>query len=836
MDMTALFTDQLFDRIDFTQCDTPADQVSDDAIAALLDKYESTGKSLPDLRVLTRQCITAINAATDLENEARLARKVERTVQNGGDPAKARLGNDERIYHATRLGPAQIAQIISRTHTLVNIAPSNRYSDPDTDLLTIYVDDPKSPDYGLHVPAEAPVQTLSRQLNMNITTAEMKEVMFHLRVEAPRRERDTCRDWVPVNNGIVDYRTKELLPFTPEAIFTSKSQVNYNPNAQNPVFHNNDDGTDWDVESWMREVAGSQDLAEVIWQTIGATLRPYVRWNKSAWYYSESGNNGKGSIIELARQLLGSRAYASIPLNDFSKEFALEPLTQASAILVDENDVGTFIDKAANLKAIITGDVISINRKFRTPISYQFHGFMIQCLNEFPKIKDKSESFYRRQLFIPFTKCFTGAERKYIKNDYLRRTELLEYVLWRVLNMEDYYEFNQVEETQIALNEYKSFNDPVRAFWGDHNQDFAWDLLPYSFTYDCYKKWMAETMPSSQPLGRNTFIKDIAAACAKQPGEILDYYLDGTLTLQEAEAKWVALGTQDKMPSAGLMTHSEPMIEQYDLVDAWGAPNFPAGSAARSIPNPKRYYAGLVRAHAWLAHYLGQANIDAIEAARTQNSGAAFSFDPNTNTVTQLAAVPANTATTSTNVTPLITSDTANTPDTPQYAPSPVTPRVAPKLTVVNTNTAQNTPATSNATTDDASFDPDRDLDVNFKPINHDADADTDASDNTAAPKTPVTKRAKRAQKKATTATNNDTNDKTDPKNLPWDHPDHPLNDPARQPSPTNPAVPVAEFVPQAAPTDSDDAGDDLTGNTSTTDTITDVNDKDNNDDGTDAD
>ena len=401
--------------------------------------------------------------------------------------------------------------------------------------------------------------------------------------------------------------------------------------------------------------------------------------------------------------------------------------------------------------------------------------------------------------------------------------------------MEDYYEFNQVEETQIALNEYKSFNDPVRAFWGDHNQDFAWDLLPYSFTYDCYKKWMAETMPSSQPLGRNTFIKDIAAACAKQPGEILDYYLDGTLTLQEAEAKWVALGTQDKMPSAGLMTHSEPMIEQYDLVDTWGAPNFPAGSAARSIPNPKRYYAGLVRAHAWLAHYLGQANIDAIESARAQNTSAAFTFDPSANTVTQIAAAPTNTVT-STNVTPLITNDTANTPDTPQYAPSPVTPRVAPKLTVVNTNTAQDTDATDDAATTDAAFDPDRDLDVNFKPINHDADADTDAPNNTAAPKTPVTKRAKRAQKKATTTTKSNNNDKTDPKNLPWDHPDHPLNDPARQPSPTNPAVPVAEFVPQAAPTDSDDAGDDLTGNTSTTDNTTDSNSKDNNDDGTDAD
>ena len=93
----------------------------------------------------------------------------------------------------------------------------------------------------------------------------------------------------------------------------------------------------------------------------------------------------------------------------------LEPLTRATAIIVDENDVGTYIDKAANLKAIITNDAISINRKFKQVISYRFYGFMVQCLNEMPRIKDKSDSFWRRQLFIPFTKCFTGAERKYIK-------------------------------------------------------------------------------------------------------------------------------------------------------------------------------------------------------------------------------------------------------------------------------------------------------------------------------------------------------------------------------------------------------------------------------------
>ena len=81
------------------------------------------------------------------------------------------------------------------------------------------------------------------------------------------------------------------------------------------------------------------------------------------------------------RRLCGETAVATIPISDFGKDFMLEPITRATAIIVDENDVGTFIDKAANLKATVTGDAIRINRKGLTPISYRFFGFMVQCVN-----------------------------------------------------------------------------------------------------------------------------------------------------------------------------------------------------------------------------------------------------------------------------------------------------------------------------------------------------------------------------------------------------------------------------------------------------------------------
>ena len=122
------------------------------------------------------------------------------------------------------------------------------------------------------------------------------------------------------------------------------------------VIHNPNDNTDWDVESWMNESSDDPEIVTLLWEILGAIIRPNVRWNKSAWFYSTTGNNGKGTLCELMRQLCSSGAYASIPIADFAKRFALEPLITACAIIVDENNVGEFIDKAGNLKAIITND------------------------------------------------------------------------------------------------------------------------------------------------------------------------------------------------------------------------------------------------------------------------------------------------------------------------------------------------------------------------------------------------------------------------------------------------------------------------------------------------
>lgn len=562
----------------------PVSAIIEQSVSDTLDKIGAAVARDKDPTELVADLLAAANSALEAQNVA---------DAKHGRPKIKRAPVDRLSFHA-------LAVLISRLYRVINLSPSAGNTDPDMDLLAIYDDDPTSATYGTYQTSQRVLRRISRLYCRDLTTHEFDQLQASLQDSAPRRTRGTDRDLVAVSNGIFDYATKELLPFSPDRIFLSKAAVDYNPDAENVQITNPDDGTVWDIEGWMAELSDDPEVVELLWEIIGAIVRPYVSWNKSAWFYSEQGNNGKGTLVELMRNLCGPQAYASIALVDFGKDFMLEPLTRANAILVDENDVGTFIDRAANLKAIITNDVISINRKFKAPIAYQFYGFMVQCLNEFPRIRDKSESFYRRQLFVPFTKCFTGAERRYIKDDYIQRRDVLEYVLKRVLHM-DYYELSAPDAVINVLDEYKEFNDPVRAFWNEMNPQLSWDMAPITFLHDLYKAWLAKNMPASKPQGANTFAKDLA-----------------TLIRQNPNSRWDATDYTKYRRPASRMDWPEPLIAEYEL-EGWYNPDVKFNDRAKlrsklCTPHLKQSYRAIMRVTTANAKP-GHPDLDAIAAA-----------------------------------------------------------------------------------------------------------------------------------------------------------------------------------------------------------------------------
>lgn len=364
---------------------------------------------------------------------------------------------------------------------------------------------------------------------------------------SPKVARTTEAHLFPVKNGIYNQKTKQLEPFTPEYVYLSKISVDYKPNAQNPQIQE-PDGSYWDVESWIRELSVSDEVNELLWQVIAASLQPNRGMNKSIWFYSDKGNNGKGTVGQLIKNLLGVGNYASIPVADFNHEFKKADLIGVAANIADENDVDQYIDSVRDYKASVTGDDIIINQKHKKPITIQFKGLNIQMMNGLPKTKDKTGSFYRRLIIVPFIKTFTdNDEKKYIKNDYIHRQEVLEYVLSKALSLE-FDEFIVPSESSYLLEEYKEKNNPVLDFWNEFKEEFVWDLVPSQFLYDLYQKWFERTSPSGKMIGQRTFFEHLTP-------------------IIEADGEWENhIGKQTSNVHTGnKMDKDEPLITEYGL-------------------------------------------------------------------------------------------------------------------------------------------------------------------------------------------------------------------------------------------------------------------------------
>lgn len=398
---------------------------------------------------------------------------------------------------------------------------------------------------GIYVTTEDLFIKVIKKYNFNISVSGIRQVMELLRYTAPVVAVRKYRNLIPVNNGIFDYDTKKLLPFSPDYVFVSKCKVNFNAAATNVVIHNDDDGTDWDVDSWIHELTDDPQVEKLIWQIIGAVIRPNVRWDKVIMPYSTKGNNGKGTLCRLLRNLCGEGNYTSIAINDMSKNFRLSPLLHVSAVIVDENNVTGYLDDASTFKALITGDQVQIEEKYKAPVDFRFSGLMVQCVNFLPRVNDKTSSFYRRILMVPFEKCFTGAERKYIKDDYLNRQEVLEYVLCKVLEkIPSYYEFDVPDACTRLLDDYKTFNDPVRQFAEEMLPELKWQLVPNKFLYDLFKAWYEENIPSGRVQGKNSFLQEFKDVIAERDD-------------------WKATGSS--VPTQGYSFGSEPLIIRYNL-------------------------------------------------------------------------------------------------------------------------------------------------------------------------------------------------------------------------------------------------------------------------------
>lgn len=406
-------------------------------------------------------------------------------------------------------------------------------------------------DEGLYVPAERLVRSLAREYHYSISPGELNAVVELIKGSVPLLKPTEDGDVVALANGLFDLRTKELHPFSPEVVLTSKASVAFNKDATTcPVI----DG--WSVDDWIKELANDDpEVEQLFWQIVAALFRPGHAFNKAVLLYSPTGSNGKGTFLELLRNLVGADRAATLSISDFGGPFLPDTLRGAFCVLSDENEVGDFLRRAGVFKAWITHDWIRLNVKYGTMSDIKGRGLCVFCVNELPSSKDKSESFYRRFVAIPFLKRYIGSnENTAIKNDYVKRPEVLEYIANKALMMPLFDAFVTPAVCEDLLSEIRVENDPVLQFADEFLPQFRWDLLPWKFVYAVYAAWMRKEVPSGHAVGLREFNKRLTAYVESNPA------CGWTVPVGEN-------GKQKPVRTHNKILGEEPLAVEYDLSD-----------------------------------------------------------------------------------------------------------------------------------------------------------------------------------------------------------------------------------------------------------------------------
>lgn len=174
---------------------------------------------------------------------------------------------------------------------------------------------------------------------------------------------------------------------------------------------------DLEVRNYLQELAGD-------------ALSPIISTQKAA-LLKGAGKNGKSIFTRLLQALHGS--YASMRLDRLS-DFNLAPIIGASLVIADEVPK-TGIDEQM-LKSLISGESITINRKFEKLVNYRPHAKWFICTNNDQKLSDNSHGFWRRLAIIPFNQIISDEDTIPNLDQKIIDQELIHFVDWCLLGLQ----------------------------------------------------------------------------------------------------------------------------------------------------------------------------------------------------------------------------------------------------------------------------------------------------------------------------------------------------------------------------------------------------------------
>lgn len=190
--------------------------------------------------------------------------------------------------------------------------------------------------------------------------------------------------------------------------------------------------------------------------------------------------------------MLGRDNTSSISLNQFKKDFTASCIVGKKANISSENEANFETEK---LKAISSGDTITIDVKYKDPYEYRSTCKLIFASNTLPNTLDNTHGFYRRLLIIPFNRVINDSEKDVYLFDKLA-DEIEGIIVWALEGLhrliENNYKFTESEATKSLLLSYRENQDPVYLFFKEKLKHEINNKIDKKDLISTYIEWIKE--------------------------------------------------------------------------------------------------------------------------------------------------------------------------------------------------------------------------------------------------------------------------------------------------------------------------------------------------------
>ncbi len=309
------------------------------------------------------------------------------------------------------------------------------------------------------------------------------------------------RWWVNLHNGMLDLKTMELHPHSPE--FRSVNQI---PHDYTSI----EKETDSVVMDFLSGVIPDTDDLEMFLEYCGYCLTTDISAQKFL-IISGDGGLGKSVLLRMMQWVLGKNNYSSMTLqnlNDrFSPAFLLGKLVNIYADLPS-----TDMKEVCGLKTITGED--TVRGEWKGGAVFFFHPYckLLFSANQIPKSRDdKTGAYYRRMMVLKITQrgeTIPDLEERLKANTDIFLHLLLEAV-HRLYTQREGVLLESENSKSEVLELYKS-TDSVKSFLVDCNYGkVVGDRKERKALYDEYTKYCDEEEREMGKLSANGFYQNL---------------------------------------------------------------------------------------------------------------------------------------------------------------------------------------------------------------------------------------------------------------------------------------------------------------------------------------